>query len=103
MTIVTASVITPHQGASWEDLSKLLARGKAKIEATDGVADVQLMVTTSGGPMTNTITFAVAAENWADYAKAQQALDDDEAWTALLIEAAQLASWQIFTSRRLEL
>lgn len=98
MTIVQATTIHPNPGGKWEDLQKLIKKG-CDLARKHGAENVTVMVTTLGGPATNTIVLLSSAEDWAKYGKVQQALQNDPKMQALLLEGGQIATWESYVSQ----
>jgi hypothetical protein len=52
-----------------------------------------------GGQGTNAIGLLSTAEDWAAYGKIQQSLSADPEYQGLLIDAAQLGTWENYGSQ----
>ena len=102
MTIVSAVVIHPRSPEVWDELQKLLKKGKAIIEKHGG-ENVTLLVTVIGGQQTNALTMLVTAEDWTKFGKIQEAVYGDPKMQELMVESGKLATWEIYTSQTLEL
>ena len=102
MTIVSAVVIHPRSPEVWDELQKLLKKGKAIIEKHGG-ENVTLLVTLIGGQQTNDLTMLITAESWTKFGQVQEAVYGDSEMLALLAESGKIATWEIYTAQTLEL
>jgi hypothetical protein len=98
MAIVATTLVHPNPGVSWDDIQKELKRASA-LARKHGAENVTVMVTMVGGQGTNSIVFLTSTEDWATYGKIQQSLNGDPDYQALLMDAAQMATWENYLSQ----
>ena len=101
MTIVSLVTIHPNPGVQWDDLQKQLKKAN-DLARKHGAENVTTLVTMIGGDATNTIGVLSTAEDWAGFGKIQQALMNDPAMQALMVEAGQIANWRTYVSQTIE-
>jgi multidrug efflux pump subunit AcrB len=98
MTIVSLVTVHPNPGVSWDDVQKQLKKAN-DLARKHGAENVTTLVTMVGGDATNTIGILSTAENWSRYGQIQDALMQDPAMQALLVEGSQIATWQTYVSQ----
>ncbi|HET9875257.1 MAG TPA: hypothetical protein VFQ37_05760 [Mycobacterium sp.] len=98
MTIVALTTVQPRPGVKWDDVQKQLKKA-CDLARKHGAENVTVLVTMIGGPATNTIGVLSSAEDWARYGQIQQALLNDPAMQAVLVEAGQIATWESYVSQ----
>jgi len=98
MAIVSLVTVHPHPGVAWDDLQKQLKKA-CDLSRKHGAENVTALVTMLGGDATNTIGVLSSAEDWTKFGKIQEAMMTDPEMQALLVESAQIASWQTYISQ----
>jgi multidrug efflux pump subunit AcrB len=98
MTIVSLVTVHPNPGVSWDDVQKQLKKAN-DLARKHGAENVTTLVTMVGGDATNTIGILSTAEDWSKYGQIQDALMQDPAMQALLVEGSQIATWQTYVSQ----
>ncbi|RDH78216.1 hypothetical protein DVS77_12830 [Mycolicibacterium moriokaense] len=98
MTIVSLVTVHPNPGVSWDDVQKQLKKAN-DLARKHGAENVTTLVTMVGGDATNTIGILSTAEDWSRYGQIQDALMKDAEMQALLVEGAQIATWQTYVSQ----
>ena len=102
MTIVATTIVHPNPGVTWDDMQKQLKRG-AELVRKHGAENVTAMVNMVGGQGTNAIILLITAQDWAAYGQVQQSLSTDPAYQGLLVDAAQMATWENYVSQTIDM
>lgn len=98
MTIVATTIIHPNQGVTWDVIQKELKRATT-LARKHGAENVTVLVNMVGGQGTNAIILQSTTEDWASYGKAQQSLSADSEYQGLLVDAAQIGTWENYVSQ----
>ncbi len=101
MTIVATTIVHPNPGVAWDDVQKQLKRA-SELARKHGAQNVTVLVTMVGGQGTNAVGFLTTAEDWATYGRIQQSLSADPDYQGLLIDAAQIATWENYVSQTID-
>ena len=101
MTIVGTTVFHAYPGSTWDDIQKCLATGVG-LATKHGAENVTPMVTTVGGPVTNTLILMATAPDWATWGQRVAALNADPEMMALRIEVAKLGTTEAYLSETIE-
>ena len=98
MTIVSLVTIHPNPGVAWDDVQKQL-KTACDIARKHGSENVTVLATMIGGAATNTIGLLSSVEDWAKFGKVQQAMMNDPAMQAAMLEAGKIATWETYVSQ----
>ncbi len=98
MTIVSLVTIHPNPGVAWEDVQKQL-KNACDIARKHGAENVTVLATMIGGAATNTIGLLSTAEDWAKFGQIQQAMMNDPAMQAAMLDAGRIATWETYVSQ----
>lgn len=101
MTIVATTLIHPNPGVAWDDIQKQLKRATG-LARKHGAENVTVLVNMVGGPGTNALGLLSTAQDWAAYGQIQQSLNTDPEFQGLLVDAAQMATWENYVSQTIE-
>jgi aerobic-type carbon monoxide dehydrogenase small subunit (CoxS/CutS family) len=98
MAIVSLVTIHPNPGVAWDDVQKQL-KTACDIARKHGSENVTVLATMIGGAATNTIGLLSSVEDWAKFGKVQQAMMNDPAMQAAMLEAGKIATWETYVSQ----
>jgi hypothetical protein len=101
MTIVATTVFHAYQGATWDDIQRCLAKG-IELATKHGAENVTPMVTTVGGPATNTLILMATSPDWATHGQRVAALNADPEMMALRIDVAKLGTTEAYLSETIQ-
>ena len=102
MPIVATTIVHPNPGVAWDDVQKQLKRASA-LASKHGAENVTVMANMVGGQGTNAIVVLMTAQDWVTYGQIQQNLSTDPEYQGLLIDAAQIGTWENYVSQTIEL
>lgn len=101
MAIVATTIVHPNPGVAWDDIQKQLKRATG-LARKHGAENVTALVNMIGGQGTNAIGLMSTTQDWAAYGQVQQSLNADPDFQSLLIDAAQMATWENYVSQTIE-
>lgn len=101
MTILATTLVHPNPGVAWDDIQKQLKRASG-LARKHGAENVTVLVNKVGGQGTNSIGFLTTAKDWATYGQIQQSLSSDPDYQGLLVDSAQIATWENYVSQTIE-
>ncbi|OBJ88689.1 hypothetical protein [Mycobacterium sp. 1245852.3] len=101
MAIVATTIVHPNPGVSWDDIQKQLKRATG-LARKHGAENVTALVNMIGGQGTNAIGLMSTTQDWAAYGQVQQSLNADPDFQSLLVDAAQMATWENYVSQTIE-
>lgn len=101
MTIIATTIVHPNPGVAWDDVQKQLKRATGLVRKHGG-ENVTALVNMIGGQGTNAIGLMSTTQDWAAYGQVQQSLNADPEFQSLLVDAAQMATWENYVSQTIE-
>lgn len=102
MTIISTVLVYPRPDAALDDVMKIV-KSACDIVTGHGAQNVTVFRAAVAGNASNTFGVLSTATDWADFGRIMQKLRDDEAYTALEVEAMKIAEYHSYVNETIEL